>query len=83
MNMKDIFNVFEQLGVKSVVNGNEVTFYDEESGLQMELWEDKKKNLSLDNLKLGRYYTLVLQSPSKMLRFQLKNPRINGKVDEN
>ena len=48
MNMKDIFYVFEQLGVKSVVNGNEVTFYDEESGLQMELWEDKIKKLSLD-----------------------------------
>ena len=82
MNLNDIFSVFGQLGVKCVVDNNKATFYDAESGLQMEIWEDKTKELSLDNLQMGRYYTLALKSPSKMLRFQLINPRIAGKKDE-
>ncbi len=82
MNLNDIFNIFEQLGVKCVVDNNKATFYDVESGLQMEIWEDKTKELSLDNLQMGRYYTLALQSPIKMLRFQLTNPRIAGKKDK-
>lgn len=82
MNLNDIFSVFGQLGVKCVVDNNKATFYDAESGLQMEIWEDKTKELSLDNLQMGRYYTLALKSPGKMLRFQLINPRIDGKKDE-
>ena len=80
--MNDIFNTFEKLGVRSVVEGNIVTFYDIESGLQMEIWEDKTKELSLDKLIMGKYYTLALKSPSKMFRFQLKRPKVNGKLDE-
>ena len=82
MNLNDIFSVFGQLGVKCVVDNNKATFFDEESDLQMEIWEDKTKELSLDNLQMSRYYTLTLESPSKMLRFQLTNPRIDGKKDE-
>ena len=82
MNLNDIFSVFGQLGVKCVVDNNKATFYDAESGLQMEVWEDKTKELSLDNLQMGRYYTLFLKSPSKMLRFQLTNPHIDGKIDK-
>ena len=82
MNINDIFGVFEKLGVNYIVNDNKATFYDAESGLQMEVWEDKTKELSLDNLQMGRYYTLVLKSSSKMLRFQLTNPHIDGKIDK-
>ena len=82
MNINDIFGVFEELGVNYIVNDNKATFYDAESGLQMEVWEDKTKELSLDNLQMGRYYTLFLKSPSKMLRFQLTNPHIDGKIDK-
>ena len=81
MNINDLFSLFEQFGVKCVISGNKATFYDEETGLQMEIWEDKMKELSLDNLQMGRYYTLSLKSPSKMLRFQLTNPHIDGKID--
>ena len=82
MNINDIFGVFEKLGVNYIVNDNKATFYDAESGLQMEVWEDKTKELSLDNLQMGRYYTLFLESSSKMLRFQLTNPHIDGKIDK-
>ena len=82
MNINDIFGLFEKLGVNYIINDNKATFYDAESGLQMEVWEDKTKELSLDNLQMGRYYTLFLKSPSKMLRFQLTNPHIDGKIDK-
>ena len=38
MNLNDIFSVFGKLGVKCVVDNNKATFYDAESGLQMEIW---------------------------------------------
>lgn len=79
MNMNDIFEVFEQLGVKSVVANNKVRFYDIASGLEMEIWEDKTKELSLDNLIMGKYYTLL---SDKMLRFELGYPRIAGKAEK-
>lgn len=82
MNINDIFGLFEKLGVTYIVNDNKATFYDAESGLQMEVWEDKTKELSLDNLQMGRYYTLVPESSNKMLRFQLTNPHIDGKIDK-
>ena len=82
MNINDIFGVFEKLGVNYIINDNKATFYDAESGLQMEVWEDKTKELSLDNLQMGRYYTLFLKSPSKMLRLKLTNPHIDGKIDK-
>lgn len=79
MNMNDIFEVFEQLGVKSVVANNKVRFYDIASGLEMGFWEDKTKELSLDNLIMGKYYALF---SDKVLRFQLDYPRIVGKAEK-
>ena len=80
MDIYDVFEVLEQLGVACDVNGSKVNFFDKENGLEMEIWEDKTKELLIDDLEMYRYYTLY--SPKKMVRFQLKHPRIYGELDE-
>ena len=45
MDIYDVFEVLEQLGVDCDVNGSKVNFLDKENVFEMEIWEDKKKGI--------------------------------------
>jgi len=78
MNVNDILKFIEQFGVRAVIKGDIVEFYNMDTDNLMTIYETKKQYHSLKDLRPGKFF--IVHDKDKMLRLEFDCYRTNKGV---
>ena len=82
MNINDVFEVLEQLGITGVIKNNKIYFLDLESKEFMKIYENDITSIPVEKFKANTFYSIYSPSKDKMARIHLRSLKADGKVDE-